>query len=468
MGNWMQAPLLAMEAEVKILEPAIAAIKERVFNVELYAGLIEEVKLIKDGVPATISEPIHLFQRRAYMDEECLAEYETGGMEFKDIKQFDKWLIKPDNLKRLLPFPRCVLAFQVRRYEKERAITNLRQFINITFGGIKDYDKLTFLYLRNGDQVFRLNTGIEFGSQLFPDLDRSELGGKVIYARMFANRVQNLTSEGAYLDLVKRGREAKEEYERKKAKTKKKDWWTLGYPHSDLNDYVQWTPDSVLYDDISQHVKEQIDKHNRLVLVLQGLLDRSPVFHPHPPWQIWNQDSFNQAVKLIYDDSRALTDGDKPDFEAYRNRLNASLKVGSITVGQQDAWEMLEAKKENARRDRDYRRHNDYPVTRFQPDGNPGPGLLARVTAINKNGRCVYRWTREKLRFGRYEDRELYHRIPCSLALPSPLLLNISAYQKDDFKVFFSDPRSRADYLQWAIFLLTAEEYLAGNKKVSK
>ena len=35
-----------------------------------------------------------------------------------------------------------------------------------------------------------------------------------------------------------------------------------------------------------------------------------------------------------------------------------------------------------------------------------------------------------------------------------------------DFKQFFADPRTRADYLEWAAYLLEAEEYHAGNRDV--
>jgi hypothetical protein len=463
MGSWMQAPLLAMEAELEALEPAIKAIKSRIFNVELYAGLTEQVEQIADGEPADLSEPVHLFQRRAYMDEECLAEYESGGMEFKNIKAFDKWMIKPQHRDRLLPFPRCVLAFQVRRLAKEREGVSLSDFIRIHFE--EQMDKLTFLYIRNGDQIFRLNTSIDFGAQLFPDMDRSNLDG-VIYAKMFASSVDELISEGAYLDMVERDRIAREEHERKVAQTKKKDRWKFGsYWGLDHDRYIRWTPDNVYYDDIAEYVKAQIDAHNRLVLVLQGLLDRSPVFHPHPPWQLWTYEGFNQAFRLIYDDSRALTDGDKPDFEAYRARLNASLKVGSITVGQEDYWERHEAVKECARLDASYWRHkSEYRPKRYHPEGNPGPGRVAVVRKVSQTKGCIYRWERERAyRRSRYWQPE--GSIPCSIAVPTTELLHVDAYKKNDFKIFYSDPRTRADYLQWSFLLLTCEEYLAGNKK---
>src|SRR5271166_2261675 len=129
LGVWLSASIIPLKAQAEAMEPAIKAIQDRIFSVELYAGLVETVTQIKDGKPADLTDKLHLFQRRAYMDEECLAQYETGGMEFKNIRAFDGWLSKPSNFERLMPFPRSVLAFQVRRKEKEREWENLRGFL---------------------------------------------------------------------------------------------------------------------------------------------------------------------------------------------------------------------------------------------------------------------------------------------------------------------------------------------------
>ena len=45
-------------------------------------------------------------------------------------------------------------------------------------------------------------------------------------------------------------------------------------------------------------------------------------------------------------------------------------------------------------------------------------------------------------------------------------LFNVSAYKPGDFHMFFDDPRTREEYLEWAPLLLSAEEYHAGRMKV--
>jgi hypothetical protein len=68
-------------------------------------------------------------------------------MEFKDLPEFDQWLLKEDNLKRILPHERCIIAFQVRRNLKERETTSFRDWVQLKFSGIEELDKLTFLYI---------------------------------------------------------------------------------------------------------------------------------------------------------------------------------------------------------------------------------------------------------------------------------------------------------------------------------
>lgn len=461
MAEWMSAPVIPMKAQAGGLRGIIETIEDRIFNVELYAGLNEEIVMVRDGEPAPMNTKIHILQRRCYMDEECLARYQVGGMEFKNIKAFDKWLSRPDNMNRLLPFPRCAVAFRVRRHAKVRNAINLLSYLSIL--DQEPTDKITFLYFRNGDQMFRLQTEIEFGAQLFPDMQKSVLTSK-LWARSFAGRITDdpLISDEEHQAMIEEERKEQAEIEARLAAAPEKDHWFIEH-HGPWpsEDYVPFDKSEVMYDDIAKRIANEIKAHNRIALVLQGILDRSPVFHPHPPWQIWTPDGFEQALELVYDDTRVLVAGAKPNFEAYRTKLNASLKVGSVTVGQERAWMRHEAEKENRRRDNALRSRGDFRYLYYRPYGNPGPGKLARVTAYSlKKQTCSYEWDRDRMR----EEG----KIKATIAVSVGTLLNVDAYQPGDFRQFFDDPRTRMEYLRWAPYLLEAEEYLAGNRKVGE
>lgn len=463
LGGWMKAKLIPYRAQSTGMKTVIQKIESRIFNVELYAGLVEEVEKIKDGEPAPIDTKIHLFQRRHYMDEECLAHYETGGMEFKDIRAFDRWLCKKKNLVRILPYARCMVAFRVRRYHKERKVHTYSEFIRMLED--READESTFLYFRNGEQVFRLQTAIKFDEKLFPDLAAQKIDrGNLWFCE---NDPKRIVSRDELLGM-------KEDYQRKKRELEaipEKDRWRHGYADDSWKRYIELTLGTVYYDDAVAEIEKRVNAHNRVALILQGLLDRSPVFLPHPPWVLSTHAGFTAALELIYDNDRALVAGDAPDFEAYRAKLNRGLCTGATTIGQEIFWEKEEARKYNerqARRDR-FGRGSSYEPERYRPHGNPGPGKLALVKHYSRGKKtCRYEWSHERDYPMRPRSRwapvpdPIVHR---QIVVPAAELLCVDLYTPGDFHIFFDDPRTRADYLGWAWMLLEAEEYHAGNRK---
>lgn len=454
LSSWMKARLIPFKAKAEAMRSVMGRVEDRIFSVELYAGLSEQVVRVRDGEPAPVVEKVRLMQRRCYMDEECLARYEAGGMDITGIGGFDEWLARDDNFSRVLPFPRCVVAFRVRRHAMEREAVNVSDFVRIS--EIEKADKSTFLYVRNGGQLFRIRTEIEFDEDLFPDMGATVVDrGKLWISKSSFNR-KKVISDNEYQEIAER--EAKQRAERDAAPEKER--WHHHVSH-DAQDYVPFNPDTTEYDAGVEMMEAEAKRHNRMVIVLQGLLDRSPVFHPHPPWSLWSRDGFQAALELVYDSSRALAPSVKPDFEAYRARLNASLAKGSVTVGQEDSWELREGAKESARYDRAGVR-SDYRPTRSRPYGDPGPGVLARVARRKKSGECVYEWQRKRQTYSRWDEGPVAE----SISVRPSKLLNADAYRPGDYRQFYDDPRTREEYLKWAPLLLVAEDYHAGKRKV--
>lgn len=59
------------------------------------------------------------------------------------------------------------------------------------------------------------------------------------------------------------------------------------------------------------------------------------------------------------------------------------------------------------------------------------------------------------LRGGRTDD------VRDAIQVDAARLLNVSAYTPGDYRQFYDDPRTRADYLEWAPLLLAAEDWHA-------
>lgn len=465
LANWMTAETIPMKAQADIMKDCVGEIDDRIFNVSLYAGLTEEVVQVAEGKPAAIDEKLRLFQRLCFMDEECLVDYRTGGMDIKSLEAFDEWLAEPKHRDRIMPFPRCIVAFQVRRNCKERghggdletALINVR---------LEKMDKLTFMYIRNGENLYRMNCDLDFGTKIFPDKDRFDPSEEMVFKMRNSSRVDDFMSKREWEDRVEEFEKKKAEYAVKHEEWKKAnpDQNTFFSPYSrpwdskSLSKYRDFTPDDIYYDEAKKEIENRIKYYNRIVLIIQGLLDRSLVLHPHPPVKLWEAEGFQQMIDLIYDGSNVLHYGEAPDFEAYRQKCNATLKQGSVVIGQDDFWQRREAAKENARR--------NYRYKHFSPYGDPGPGYVATIDKWMPRARkAVFRWQREKRswmsRWG--YDPDDSGMTNATVTVPADKLFNVDAYKPGDFRQFFEDPRTRAQYLKWAPFLLAAEEYHAGN-----
>lgn len=459
---WMAAGALPFEAKASGLTGVLDVVKERVFDLELYAGLVEKVTEIASGAPAPASERLHLYQRRLYMDEECLVGYKIGGIDCTSIQQFEDWLLEPSNRTRIFGHPRAMVAFKVRRAEKERTADDLQTFlVNLR---LKQGDERTYLYIQNGEQVFRLSTAFDFGPRLFPGTRELEPGRK-LWAHTFAGRVDtdSIISDAQYQEMCAaydREQAAYQEWKKQQGSKKAHYWGRVPYTNP-YTEYVPCNPDSVFYDDIMVKLNAEVKAYQRVALILQGLFDRSPVLHPHPPVHVWDPDSLGAAVELVYDSDRALYGGAPPDFEAYRARLAKSLQKGSVTIGQDAVWWGEESERQRAQWDRSYQSGT---FRAWRPWHNPGPGLLAEVAEWKPRARkAVFRWERQPVREWEHPEGTTY---PCSLTVDADQLFNASAYTPGDYLQFYQDPRTRRAYFKWAHRLLLAEEYHAGNLKV--
>ena len=574
-GFWMKAELLPMKATLGQMQTVMGRIKARIFNVALYAGLEEEIVEVVKGKPAPAAEPIRVYQRRLYMDEESLIAYKAGGLEFDKLEDFDAWMAEPENRDRLLPFPRCIVAFRIRRFKKPYTFAgkSLQEYVSFCFESSKrdEQNMRTFLYMRNGESLYRLATEIDFGEQLYPDdvtyslaegqAYTDQQGEHVISQGDYEQRCAEYDrakkehrwtlacSKWGYRRLCKEYPQHLAEYQKALAEWEvahaawEKDFdvrhaevqsaheawqaadeaWFERNDHSprpvrpalvwpkrsdaeaaeprkpsEPRDYRQngwgyhthfhsdygWDPREVWrpldqkntrLDDANESLRNKIDAHNRVVLVLQGLLDRSPVWHPHPPWRLWDEGGFKAALVLIKDSSRALDEhGPRPDYKAYCARLLSELTEDSVVSGQRLAFGRREAAKYNEKASQ-----FDPGKSIYYPIHNPGPPTIGKPTEWKtKGGRlvaAVFRWEKESERERRVKIETPLKRkgwvttsyeyvrakMDDKIVVPVEGLFNLSAYKPGDFKQFFANIHTRADYVKWAPQLFAAEDWHA-------
>jgi hypothetical protein len=482
---WMKAEMIPLEATTRSMKNCISEIDGRVFNVTLYAGLTEQVKLVRKGKPADVDEKLRLMQRRLYMDEECLLSYQHGGMEFSDIREFDKWLSRPEIMNRIFPYRRCMVAMRVRRNEKDRSCSGYYEQVMINIK-LAELDKSTFLYIRNGERIYRLVCDLEFSPLIFPPKRQFDFTEPVMVKTNGFGSVKEFMPLREFEERKAKADETERLDSAWRAKNSFKKWlkdnpggshfdWERLNPHRErfhgdrfrASDWDHFNETSVYYDDAMSEIKSQAEQYNRIALIVQGLFDRTDILQPHPQVKSWTKGGFDAAIELVYDGSDILQDGDAPDFDAYRARCNTEITDGSVLYGQEKAWAAAEAKKENERRRR--WRSNSYErvLEHFMPQGDSGPGYLAKPAIWHRTAqKATFIWM--KGRRNRWGRSHCGGHITARISVPVDQLFNVSAYKPGDFLQFFRDPRTREDYLKWAPMLLAAEEYHAGNLKAQE
>lgn len=466
--RWLSAPSMTMKAKLEPMKESVNKIEDRIFSISLYAGIFETVATLSDGAPAAREEKLRIMQRRLYMDEECLLDYESGGMEFKDIRAFDLWLAKPNNRDRILPFARCMVSMRVRRKTKDRDGIGLDEIVKFS---LAQADKLTYLIIRNGEQLYRICTEIDFGELMFPEravFDPSEPMMMKVRSR---DRIEDMMTKREFDSRIEESNRRHAASEQWQIDNPRKEWeqanpdkcWHYFNPYrGETFSGHGWQPfddSSVYFDQGMQKIEQEIKEYNRIALVVQGLFDRTHTLIPHNPVQMWKPASFAASVELVYDASMALHWGEAPDIHTYIAACNAMATADSIMFGQELLWMEREAERENVKTDNNWRIPSDrkYYYKTLRPSGDPGPGRVAKMAGFTPRSKvATFTWLKE--------TRPYYSNNTKRAQIKAPLdkLFNVSAYQLGDYKRFFADPRTRAEYLEWAPMLMSAEDYHRG------
>lgn len=388
------------------VQKALGVVNDRIFNLELYCGLQEEVHQIAEGEPAPMETQVSIMQQLLYMDEECLFDYDDGGMDFSKLSQFDEWVVRPENLNRLAPHQRCIVGFRVRRHtkERERVRTISQAWVRIAEEAA---DMETYLLIRNGENVYRIASPVNFSPRLVPK--RNEIG------------------EAQFLKVHRH-------YDFKK--------------HKDNIKEEKIGPDHLDYDKHVEDLDNAIKHYNRIIILLQGMFDRTAMFMPHVGVKLTEDGHMDKWVRCVRDEEDGLPNN-KVTWEGYRDQMNSSIKRGKRvwskwypdTYGHRN-WGC---------------ESTSYTTPEEEVMRRP---RVCEVTAIRRD-RSEVRVSFDVTRtiWGRgYYDRTYDKEMTRGVWVPMEEVFNITDYNLGDYKMFLCDRALQGDYLKWAEQLLTAED----------
>lgn len=419
--------------KLESIKEALGVVEDRIFTIELYCGILEEVEQIAKGEPAPLSTPVTIRQQMLYMDEETLFDYKTGGMDFQKIKDFDKWVVDPANLDRILPEQRGIVAFRVRRegkdYGEARSIGEALAHFQWA-----EANKQTYILIRNGWNVYRIASEVDFTPRLIPKI--GEIG------------------------------------EDQFTKIDTKYVWHDGGGTDRIEVKTLVTPESVHFDDHVKKVEQLLKHYNRIVILIQGLLDRSTVFHPHPVINLGNPKDMEKWVVLLRDEERALP-SNRVQFEVYQKQINSTLRKGKWVYVDQNYDERYPGGQ-----------NPNYSGCRYQSPPKRGYATnrmpeLCQIISMKRDGSAVHLswpkgerstpkkvWVDSKDRPGWGHEEHIYKTDQmCHEWIPTERVFNVSDYQMGGYKMFLCDRSLQGSYLKWAQYLLTAEDWARAREK---
>lgn len=380
---------------------SVEAVNQRIFALELYAGIDEGLHRIRDGAPPPGDTPITIFQWLRFMDEETLIDAVEGGMDFRKMEQFDEWAAAHiDDI--TAGCQRAVIAFKIRRHAKDYGPPNS---ISDAFAHCEYHmqNKFTYLLIRNGQQVYRYWTAIEFDPRLIPL--RGEFAKPLLRER-----------HSSMFRTVNFGKRV------------------------EPGDEVV-TTDDLDYDDKVKARSDAIRHYNRILYVIQGILDRTKTFFPHPQIVLADAVQCSRWVVMRHDEEDTLPNGNPPSWDDYRDHCNSKLRVGYVVY-------CIFEYKTNPRSWREkseYRTYNGFMrVARLHKEGKlrvvDAPG-----TRYGYEHQTWGEWPMKKRDHHEIKDCEAF---------------NVTAYKAGDYKQFLCDPTLKGLYHKWAPFLLSAEKAL--------
>jgi len=335
---------------------------------------------------------------------------DSGGMDFRDLEEFDKWVTSSDkHLQQVLPEPKGLIAIRVRREQKDYGDKWANFFNN-------KENMRTYLLIRNGENLYRVIAPVFIPDRMFP-------------------------VKGEFDEFFFYNRYCWDEGEHKKESIR---------PGTD--EYMR----------AIKRCDESRRHYLCILLMLQGLMDKTKVFHPIEGDRVnlCDKREYENVLTFIHDDEMLLPTG-RLSFNDWQKQLNEQLKVGDRIVGffqPGTDW---------------YQPHYDELARRIHPRRAHDPKseqiyvLTEKVTGRHQGFRFLYE--RDETIFVEkgwdYEERKPKKRASMLVYADDRFILNFDAAKIEDIEFYIE---SRVDRHEYMILIPLLRRVLKMKKKEQK
>lgn len=390
----LRAEIAEMEKTLGPLREQVARLQEGQWTISLYLGRDEQIEQLAHGEPASADEPITLRQLVLAMDEECLVAADGDGVDARRVDDFAAWLLsEPHHLEQVLPDRRGVVVLVPTRQRRDYGDP-------WTAKAMAKANAVSYWVIRNGANVYLMTTDIEVGDRLLPT--RAEFSEFFYREPTWRER-----DEGV------RGRIALE-------------------PGSE-----QWLT--------AERAAEGRQRHYmRIMMILQGLADRTAVFHPLRPGgvnflSVASQDE--GRVRIINELDNVLTSGREP-FREWQAALNAKLRPGMRIIGAFHGKGFADANHHD--KDRYYRHSRLWPETAAKPSST----VVHRIEERVAGGGLRFRYARNEELWSATEGyHEPRNRASCTVEITDDFILPFDLVTEAELHAYLHARTERHAYL---------------------
>lgn len=281
-----------MHHQVGLMKSELERRMKQIWLIELFLGSKEEVLVLRQGAPAPAGTKVTAHQRVLCMDEELAVWHflnepeKTKEFDYRHLEDFDAWLLMDErHLDQIIPQVKGVVALRVRRQARRRDEYDPGSYAGMFAKMAKEEkDRMTYLLVRNGENLYRLWVDVELWPRFFPRVDEWD--------------------------------------------------WLSDEEH-------HWSRDE-------DKARDEMMRIAGGLLVLQGLVQRSPLLDPIDKSADVFSAGMEEHFECLRNDeaSAAITDGQTVTWDEYRRWMTEQLKTGTRAMysGRNGYYDKLESR----------------------------------------------------------------------------------------------------------------------------
>jgi hypothetical protein len=392
--NKLDGMIRAMNEKINKMQKVIDAI-------EMYLGTYHSMVTIVEG--ATDNGPIYMRQAVLYMDEEYGDPREnpkTGqkGLDWQNVEDFDAWLRV--NIDKVLPEKKGILAMKPSRQRREYSDN---AFLSAS---MNENNMMTYLIIRNGENIHRLWTDIVFSSRLFATQHEMQ----EMFKKLDDERLSS------------------------------------------------WDREKVVD-------AEYIYKRN--ALIIQGLIDRTDLFAPLKIGaSLFKPETYEGALELVRDDEMIIDDG-HISWREWQKSINDKIGVGSriLMISPGSLNHSYSSTKDYKYNFKTYYM-NDWSIP---PLPHTGVYQVVEAVERNKhwssNKTTMYYFkynpkdTVESVGWD-YDPHERKYKISFGIEKDDDYVLNYDQIELKDVEYFVNSRKDKSEYIKYMTFLRELKDAL--------